>query len=69
MEFEVLGPLRVREGTVTAPMSRMLLGILLCRANTRVSVDVLVDALWAASRIRARPRSCSCTCTGCGARW
>ena len=47
MEFEVLGPLRVREGTVTAPMSRMLLGILLCRANTRVSVDVLVDALWA----------------------
>ena len=47
MEFEVLGPLPVREGTVTAPMSRMLLGILLCRANTRVSVDVLVDALWA----------------------
>jgi len=47
MEFEVLGPLRVREGTVTAPMSRTLLGILLCRANTRVSVDVLVDALWA----------------------
>ncbi|MGH3341983.1 MAG: BTAD domain-containing putative transcriptional regulator [Carbonactinosporaceae bacterium] len=32
---------------VTAPMPRLLLGILLCRANAPVSVDVLVDALWA----------------------
>ena len=49
MEFEVLGPLRVREGAeaAPAPMPRTLLGILLSRANTRVSVDVLVDALWA----------------------
>lgn len=46
MEFEVLGPIRVREGAVTAPMSRTLLGILLCRANARVSVDVLLDTLW-----------------------
>lgn len=50
MEFEVLGPLRVREGTeqipLTAQMSRTLLGILLTRAGTSVPVDVLVDALW-----------------------
>lgn len=50
MEFEVLGPLRVRnEGQLTpltAAMQRTLLGILLCRANSSVSVDVLVDALW-----------------------
>lgn len=50
MEFEVLGPLRVRAGAAQAPltaqMPRTLLGILLCRANTSVSVDVLVDALW-----------------------
>ncbi len=50
MEFEVLGPLRVRaEGQpvpVTAAMPRTLLGILLARANTSVPVDVLVDALW-----------------------
>ena len=49
MEFEVLGPLRVRAGTdqapLTAQMPRTLLGILLCRANTHVPVDVLVDAL------------------------
>ena len=49
-EFEVLGPLRVRnEGQLTpltAAMQRTLLGILLCRANSSVSVDVLVDALW-----------------------
>lgn len=50
MEFDVLGPLRVREGTeqipLTAQMSRTLLGILLTRADTPVPVDVLVDALW-----------------------
>lgn len=51
MKFEVLGPLRVHEEGVAAhvagPMLRTLLGILLCRANARVSADVLVDALWA----------------------
>lgn len=51
MEFEVLGPLRVRgEGRpapLTAAMPRTLLAILLTRANTSVSVDLLVDALWA----------------------
>ena len=50
MEFDVLGPLQVRDGgqptPLTAAMPRTLLGILLCRANSPVSVDVLVDALW-----------------------
>ncbi|ASR37824.1 hypothetical protein BAY61_25650 [Prauserella marina] len=50
MEFEVLGPIKVRDGrTVTAPKGRLqrtLLGILLLRASRPVSVDVLTDALW-----------------------
>ncbi len=54
MDFEVLGPLRVRLGerpvALSAPMPRMLLGVLLTRANTPVPVDVLVDALWAGQR-------------------
>jgi DNA-binding SARP family transcriptional activator len=54
VEFEVLGPLRVRLGDepvqLSAPMQRMLLGVLLTRANTPVPVDVLVDALWAGQR-------------------
>lgn len=56
MEFHVLGPLRVQDGERTAPltamMPRTLLGILLTRANIPVSVDVLVDALWAGQRDR-----------------
>jgi len=54
MDFEVLGPLRARQGEqpvqLSAPMSRMLLGVLLTRANAPVPVDVLVDALWAGER-------------------
>lgn len=54
MNFEVLGPLRVRVGErpvpLSAPMPRMVLGVLLTRANTPVPVDVLVDALWAGQR-------------------
>ncbi|HZA16994.1 MAG TPA: BTAD domain-containing putative transcriptional regulator [Pseudonocardiaceae bacterium] len=54
MDFEVLGPLRVRHGgqlaRLSAPMSRTVLGVLLTRANTPVPVDVLVDALWAGQR-------------------
>ncbi|MGH3897342.1 MAG: BTAD domain-containing putative transcriptional regulator [Pseudonocardiaceae bacterium] len=54
MDFEVLGPLRVRHGgqpaRLSAPMHRTLLGMLLTRANTPVPVDVLVDALWAGQR-------------------
>jgi DNA-binding SARP family transcriptional activator/tetratricopeptide (TPR) repeat protein len=54
MDFDVLGPLRVRQGDqsvpLSAPMLRMVLGILLTRANTPVPVDILVDALWAGQR-------------------
>jgi DNA-binding SARP family transcriptional activator len=54
VDFEVLGPLRVRHGEqpvhLSAPMPRMVLGVLLTRANTPVPVDVLVDALWAGQR-------------------
>jgi DNA-binding SARP family transcriptional activator len=54
MDFEVLGPLRARQGEqlvqLSAPMPRMLLGVLLTRANIPVPVDVLIDALWAGER-------------------
>jgi DNA-binding SARP family transcriptional activator/tetratricopeptide (TPR) repeat protein len=50
MEFEFLGPLRVRgdltEVAVSAPMSRRLLAVLLCHPNTPVSTDQLADVLW-----------------------
>ncbi|MGQ0572839.1 MAG: AfsR/SARP family transcriptional regulator, partial [Pseudonocardia sp.] len=50
MEFEVLGPVRVRSADrsveVRARMLRTLLALLLARANTPVSVDVLIDVLW-----------------------
>ncbi|MGH3670214.1 MAG: BTAD domain-containing putative transcriptional regulator, partial [Pseudonocardiaceae bacterium] len=54
MDFEVLGPLRVRQDDqpvqLSAPMHRMVLGVLLTRANSPVPVDVLIDALWAGQR-------------------
>lgn len=54
VDFDVLGPLRVRIGgqpvQLSAPMPRMVLGVLLTRANAPVPVDVLVDALWAGRR-------------------
>ncbi|MGH3940824.1 MAG: BTAD domain-containing putative transcriptional regulator [Pseudonocardiaceae bacterium] len=54
MEFEVLGPVRVRAGAqstpLTARMPRTLLAILLTRVNTSVPVDLLVDTLWAGKR-------------------
>ncbi|MGH3935710.1 MAG: BTAD domain-containing putative transcriptional regulator [Pseudonocardiaceae bacterium] len=54
MDFQVLGPLRVRHdgqpARLSAPMSRTVLAILLTRANTPVPVDILVDALWTGQR-------------------
>ena len=54
MDFEVLGPLRVRQDgrpvQLSAPMPRMVLGVLLARANSPVPVDILTDALWAGQR-------------------
>jgi DNA-binding SARP family transcriptional activator len=50
MEFEVLGPIRVRAEAGELPLlgakTRTLLGMLLARANAPVTVDTLVEALW-----------------------
>jgi DNA-binding SARP family transcriptional activator len=49
-EFEVLGPVRLSgtDGMVEpgGRLQRILLGVLLAKANESVSVDVLTDALW-----------------------
>lgn len=54
MEFDVLGPMAIRCGTQVMPLGgrlqRVLLGLLLARANTAVGVEVLTDALWGAQR-------------------
>jgi DNA-binding SARP family transcriptional activator/Tfp pilus assembly protein PilF len=51
MEFRVLGPLEVRDGAgrLLAPprrKQRLLLAVLLLRANTPVSTESLLDLLW-----------------------
>ncbi|MGP4115393.1 AfsR/SARP family transcriptional regulator, partial [Streptomyces sp. 4N509B] len=50
MEFRVLGPVEIRRGgsgeVVAGRLRRILLGLLLVRANQSVSVDVLTEALW-----------------------
>jgi DNA-binding SARP family transcriptional activator len=50
MEFKILGPLEVRQGdrllALSGPKQRLLLGVLLLRANEVVSSDRLIEALW-----------------------
>ncbi|MDT0444265.1 AfsR/SARP family transcriptional regulator [Streptomyces johnsoniae] len=51
MEFVVLGPAEIRRADgrgepVTGRLQRVLLGVLLARANQAVPVDVLTEALW-----------------------
>nr|WP_042179794.1 AfsR/SARP family transcriptional regulator [Kibdelosporangium sp. MJ126-NF4]CEL14029.1 transcriptional regulator, SARP family [Kibdelosporangium sp. MJ126-NF4]CTQ88395.1 transcriptional regulator, SARP family [Kibdelosporangium sp. MJ126-NF4] len=50
MEFDILGPLRVRNGArevrIDAHLQRVLLAVLLSRANRAVATSVLRDALW-----------------------
>src|SRR5688500_13765135 len=50
MEFRVLGPVEVRLDdrveVLSGRLQRILLGVLLARANQPVPVDVLTDALW-----------------------
>ncbi|WBB93031.1 AfsR/SARP family transcriptional regulator [Verrucosispora sp. WMMC514] len=48
MRFQILGPLRVGggEATVTAGRDRVVLAVLLLRANRIVPVGELVDAIW-----------------------
>ena len=52
MEFRILGPLEARHGGRVLPLGgsrqRMLLAILLTRANAIVSADRLIDELWGA---------------------
>ena len=54
MEFGVLGPLRVwvdGQERGLPPKGRVLLGVLLGRANRPVPVEVLIDALWEGRRV------------------
>lgn len=50
IQFCLLGPLQVRRGldqvTIGAHKQRLLLATLLCRANTVMSVDHLIEAIW-----------------------
>ncbi|WP_329491455.1 AfsR/SARP family transcriptional regulator [Kitasatospora sp. NBC_01246] len=50
LRFTMLGPLQVRSGEDLLELGpykqRLLLAALLCRANTVLSVDQLIDALW-----------------------
>jgi DNA-binding SARP family transcriptional activator len=50
VEFRVLGPLEVREGSrivpIGRPLSRLLLGYLLLHANEPASAERLIDELW-----------------------
>lgn len=50
MEFQIFGPLRVRhqghEVAVGGHLQRVLLSVLLCRANSVVPAPVLVEAMW-----------------------
>ncbi|OLF08068.1 hypothetical protein BLA60_24685 [Actinophytocola xinjiangensis] len=58
MEFQILGALRLRAtGPAVEPaghLQRVMLAVLLARANEPVAVDVLVDAMWSG---RPDPRS------------
>ncbi|GAA0219610.1 BTAD domain-containing putative transcriptional regulator [Saccharothrix mutabilis subsp. mutabilis] len=57
MEFAVLGPLEVRPGGAPAGrLQRVLLAVLLARANHEVSADALADALWAGRRDPRAPQ-------------
>ncbi|MEU7527599.1 BTAD domain-containing putative transcriptional regulator [Saccharothrix sp. NPDC042600] len=57
MEFAVLGPLEVRPGGAPAGrLQRVLLAVLLARANHEVPVDALADALWAGRRDPRAPQ-------------
>jgi DNA-binding SARP family transcriptional activator len=54
MKFRVLGPVEVRRGdrveVLAGRLQRVLLGVLLARADRPVPVDALTDALWGEQR-------------------
>lgn len=60
MEFGVLGPIEVRHGgrpVALPPQRRLLLALLLCRVNTVVPADLLVDGLWGSTPPRTAAKS------------
>jgi DNA-binding SARP family transcriptional activator/tetratricopeptide (TPR) repeat protein len=62
VEFGVLGPLFVVDDRPTARVvgsgkARLLLAVLLCRSNTAVSSDMLVEALWGGDPPRSAAES------------
>lgn len=60
MEFEILGPVRVRAPNprvaVTARMLKTLLGVLLVRANNAVPADTVFEVLWEGQPVDAATR-------------
>lgn len=60
MQYDVLGPLRVRDGdrrvSVTGPLRRQLLGLLLAHRNEPVRADQLAESLWTAGAPRSGSR-------------
>jgi DNA-binding SARP family transcriptional activator len=54
MRFEILGPMRVwsagRQLRLVGRLQRILFGVLVCRANTVVSADLLTEVLWGGER-------------------
>ncbi|MGD9527272.1 BTAD domain-containing putative transcriptional regulator [Pseudonocardia sp.] len=60
MEFEILGPVRVRatdpKVAVTARMLKTLLGLLLVRANNAVPADAVFEVLWEGQPVDAATR-------------
>lgn len=61
MEFGVLGPVHVSRGdglaSLTGRKQRVLLAMLLVRANASVSTDLLVDALWDGQPVERAPQN------------
>jgi DNA-binding SARP family transcriptional activator len=73
MEFGILGPLEVRDGSglvrVPGVKERALLVDLLVHAGQVVSADRLVEDLWGDARRGTGRIRCRVGCRGCGGRW
>lgn len=73
MDFGLLGPLIVRDGTqhvpVSAPRQRVLLAALLLSAGRVVSLDELAETSGKASRHQAHEARCTVLSSGCAQRW
>ena len=74
MDFGLLGPLGVRDGTrqvpVSAPQQRVLLAALLLSAGRVVSLDDLAETLWEGQPPSGGPRArCTAGFSACARRW